>query len=83
MSLIVDLGLNRSPFARRHFVTATEGTEAFTIRTEYHAEKLEDHTAEEKRAFLGCIYLSSVYVHIQKTTLFDTSNKLIVFRIHR
>ncbi|KAJ4298215.1 hypothetical protein N0V90_006114 [Kalmusia sp. IMI 367209] len=60
MSLIVDLELNRSPFARRHFVTATEGTDGFEIRTEYHAEKLADHTIEEKRAFLGCVYLSSV-----------------------
>ncbi|OAF99178.1 uncharacterized protein CC84DRAFT_1264194 [Paraphaeosphaeria sporulosa] len=61
MSLLVDLHLNRSPFARRHFVTATEGTDGFELRTEYHAENLaEKHTLEERRAFLGCIYLSSV-----------------------
>ena len=63
MSLLVDLNINRSPFARRHFVTATEGTDGFELRTEYHAENLtEMHTLEERRAFLGCIYLSSVYV---------------------
>ena len=61
MSLIVDLQLNRSPFSRRHFVTATEEPDGFELRTEYHAEKLSDHTLEEKRTYLACIFLSSVY----------------------
>lgn len=61
MSLLVDLNLSRSPFARRHFVTATESTDGFELRTEYHAENLAEHSLEERRAFLGCIFLSSVY----------------------
>lgn len=66
MSLLVDLNLNRSPFARRRFVTATEATDGFELRTEYHSENLaEKHTLEERRAFLGCIYLASVYGYHQ------------------
>ncbi|KAF2448100.1 hypothetical protein P171DRAFT_517713 [Karstenula rhodostoma CBS 690.94] len=61
MSLLVDLRLNISPFARRHFVTATEVSDGFELRTEYHAENLAElHTLEERRAFVGCTYLSSV-----------------------
>lgn len=61
MGMVVDLELNKSPFARRRLMTAREADNGFEIST----DALCDHTLEEKRTFLGCLYLSSVYESFQ------------------
>ncbi|KAF2638539.1 hypothetical protein P280DRAFT_551179, partial [Massarina eburnea CBS 473.64] len=55
MSMIVDLGLFKSPFARRRIMTKEEAASA---PNSSHSSVTE-HTLEEKRALLGCIYLTS------------------------
>ncbi|CAI6334766.1 unnamed protein product [Periconia digitata] len=55
MSLIADLGLIRSPLARQRLMT----TEEAAGKSKTNAETVAHHTLEQKRALLGCLYLSS------------------------
>ncbi|KAF2248132.1 hypothetical protein BU26DRAFT_327743 [Trematosphaeria pertusa] len=55
MAMVVDLDLNRSPFTRGRLMTAADAANGFELRT----EGLTDHTLEQKRTFLGCLYLST------------------------
>ena len=64
MSMVVDLELNKSPFVRSRLKKATEIENGFEIRT----DGLTDHNLEQKRAFLGCLYLSSVYMILNNLT---------------
>jgi hypothetical protein len=56
MALVVDLGLSKSPFTRNRIMKASQAANGY----EMHSDSIEEHTLEEKRAFLGCVYLSSV-----------------------
>ncbi|PVI05015.1 hypothetical protein DM02DRAFT_135479 [Periconia macrospinosa] len=53
MSLVIDLGLIRSPHAHQRVMTREEAAGAPDRRTAL------EHTLEQKRALLGCLYLSS------------------------
>jgi hypothetical protein len=55
MSMIVDLGLFKSPHARRRIMTEEEAADVSKLGTRTAIE----HTLEEKRALLGCLYLAS------------------------
>ncbi|KAF2191556.1 hypothetical protein K469DRAFT_373793 [Zopfia rhizophila CBS 207.26] len=57
MSLVVDLGLNKSPFTRSRLMKASDAANGFELKI----DGIPDHTLDERRAFLGCLYLSSVY----------------------
>ncbi|ORY10727.1 hypothetical protein BCR34DRAFT_566300 [Clohesyomyces aquaticus] len=56
MSLVVDLELNKSPFTRNRLKRIGEATHGFDVDT----SKAPDHTLDQRRAFLGCLYMSSV-----------------------
>jgi hypothetical protein len=57
MAMVVDLGLNKSPLGRSRLKNVTEIVKGFEVTI-----GVIDHNLDEKRAFLGCLYLSSVYV---------------------
>ena len=59
MSMVVDLELNKSPFARtslKRFTLVTDASKGYEIQPDGGKE----HTWEEKRTFLACLYLTSV-----------------------
>lgn len=56
MAMVVDLGLNKSPLGRSRLKNVVEMGKGFDMPI-----GLTDHNLDEKRAFLGCLYLSSVY----------------------
>ncbi|KAF1961647.1 hypothetical protein CC80DRAFT_531506 [Byssothecium circinans] len=55
MSMIVDLGLFKSPFVRRRIMTQEEAASI----SHPNLNAVTEHTLEQKRALLGCIYLTS------------------------
>lgn len=55
MAMVVDLELNKSPLARSRLQSIVE-----LGKTYEPSVSLTDHNLDEKRAFLGCLYLSSV-----------------------
>ncbi|KAF2106964.1 hypothetical protein BDV96DRAFT_693850 [Lophiotrema nucula] len=56
MALVVDLELNKSPFCRGHIMKASDVANGY----ERSFEGVSEHTLEQRRAFLGCVYLTSV-----------------------
>jgi hypothetical protein len=56
MAMVVDLGLNYSPRSRVRYTKATD----VPTNYEYDLAVMPDHSLEEKRAYLGCVYLTSV-----------------------
>lgn len=60
MAMVVDLELNKSPFVRYRRKKPLEIASGYDYGYSDNAERRRDHTFEEKRAFLGCVYVTSV-----------------------
>ncbi|KAF2734796.1 hypothetical protein EJ04DRAFT_576635 [Polyplosphaeria fusca] len=56
MGLVVDMSLNKSPFTRNRVMKVSEAANGYELKI----EGVVEHTLEERRAYLGCVYLSSV-----------------------
>jgi sialic acid synthase SpsE len=56
MAMVVDLELNKSPLGRSRLKNVVEMGKGFEVPI-----GVTDHNLDEKRAFLGCLYLCSVY----------------------
>ncbi|KAF2714795.1 hypothetical protein K504DRAFT_456993 [Pleomassaria siparia CBS 279.74] len=57
MAMVVDLELNKSPLARNRLKNLVAAT---GVAIDEPPVALKDHDLDQKRAFLGCLYLSSV-----------------------
>lgn len=57
MAMVIDLELNRSPLARNRIVKALPDAEN---GYDLQRDGPSDHSIEEMRTFLGCVYLTSV-----------------------
>ena len=55
--MVVDLQLNKSPFTKARLRMAPEAVKC----PGSNSAVLTDHPLEAKRAFVGCVYLISVY----------------------
>jgi hypothetical protein len=56
MSMVVDMELNKSPFTRSSLKKFSDAAKGYELQL----DGITDHSIEEKRAFLCCLYLTSV-----------------------